>query len=281
MRAGGAGRPALVMLRVMSDHVPAPRSTGTPLHDLEVGVLTKGKPTLGMVLGNLLMQDIERLHILIVDTSDSPVINREDVLFALKLAQDRRIRCDYQRSRDKQRNFSVGRLALLEQLTGPHTCFMDDDVVLPSSSLTRMAEQALTEQDYGYIAPVCVNAGSSHGFLAERPHYTPGGIFHQDAVVREILLEYYQTTVDVLDAQRSNDKVWELAFLTELFPALGRACHVQVDNVSYHLDYHRGVRWDLMEQKLLWSSQRKVEELVFKHTGRQVSLATPEGALPH
>jgi hypothetical protein len=265
----------------MSDPLPAPPGAATALHDLEVGVLTKGKPTLGMVLANLLMQDIERLRILIVDTSETPVINREDVLFALKLAQDRRIRCDYQRSRDKQRNFTVGRLALLEQLTGPHTCFMDDDVVLPSSSLTRMAQQALAEQDYGYIAPVCVNAGSSHGFLAERPHYTPGGIFHQDGLVRSILLEYYQTTVDVLDEQRTDDRVWELAFLTELFPALGRACHVQIDNVSYHLDYHRGVRWDLMEQKLLWASQRKVEELIQKHTGRHVHLATLEGALQH
>jgi hypothetical protein len=265
----------------MSDPDQVPGSSATTPYDLEVGILTKGKPTLGMVLANLLMQDLERLHILIVDTSESPVINREDVLFALKLAQDRRIRCDYQRSRDKQRNFSVGRLALLEQLTGPHTCFMDDDVVLPSSSLNRMVQQAFAEQVYGYIAPVCVNAGTSHGFLAERPHYTPGGIFYQDALVRGVLLEYYQTTVDVLDAQRSDDKVWELAFLTELFPALGRACQVQVDNVSYHLDYHRGVRYDLMEQKLLWSSQRKVEELVLKHTGRQVRLDTPAGALQH
>ena len=254
---------------------------GGSRYDLEVGILTKGKPTLAMVLANLLMQDIERLRILIVDTSDSPVINREDVLFALKLAQDRRIRCDYERSRDKQRNFTVGRLALLEQLTGPHTCFMDDDVVLPSASLTRMVRQALAERSYGYIAPVCVNAGTSHGFLAGRPHYTPGGIFYQDQLVRSILLDYYQTTVDVLDAKRTDEKVWELAFLTELFPALQRACYVQTDNVSYHLDYHRGVRWDLMEQKLLWSSQRKVEELVLRHTDKVVRLGDSEKALQH
>lgn len=256
-----------------------------PAHDpdqeIQVGILTKGKPTLGMVLANLLLQDLQGLRILIVDTSDSPVINREDVLFALKLAQDRHIRCDYQRSRDKQRNFSVGRQALLEQLTGPHTCFMDDDVVLPSSSLTRMASRAFELRSYGYVAPTCVNAGSSHGFLSGRPHYSPGGIFFQDDLVRQILLEYYATSVDVLDAQRSGQKVWELAFLTELFPALDRVCEVQADNVSYHLDYHRGVRWDLMEQRLLWASQRKVEELVKRFTGRVVVLAADSEVEPH
>ena len=255
----------------MTDHTqPAP---GAAPRQIEVGILTKGKPTLAMVMANLLMQDREGLRILIVDTSDSPVINREDVLFALKLAQDRRIPCEYRRSRDKQRNFSVGRLALLEQMTGPHVCFMDDDVVLPSASLERMAAQAFASETYGYIAPTCVNAGVSRGFLSGRTHYSPGGIFHQDGVVRAILHEYYTTTVDVLDAQKAADKVWELAFLTELFPALGRPCEVQADNVSYHLDYHRGVRWDLMEQKLLWTSRHKVEQLVERVTGRPAVMA--------
>jgi hypothetical protein len=248
---------------------------------IEVGILTKGKASLGMVLGNLLMQDLDGLRIVIVDTSDQPVINREDVLFALKLSQDRRIRCDYQRSRDKERNFSVGRLALLEQLTGPHVCFMDDDVVMPSSSLAHMAERAASLGTFGYIAPTCVNAGASRGFLSGRPHYSPGGIFCQDDTIRSILVEYYSTTADVLDARRTSDKVWELAFLTELFPALGRHCEVQRDNVSYHLDYHRGVRWDLMEQKLLWSSQQKVVELVQKYTGQRVVFADPSEVTPH
>lgn len=263
----------------MTDNSPPPAARSP--QQIEVGILTKGKASLGMVLANLLMQDLEGLRILIVDTSDSPVINREDVLFALKLSQDRRIRCDYQRSRDKQRNFTVGRLALLEQLSGPHTCFMDDDVVMPSSSLARMAEQAFANGGYGYIAPTCVNAGVSRGFLAGRPHYSPGGIFYQDQLVRRILLEYYATTVDVLDAQRAPQKVWELAFLTELFPALGRSCQVQRDNVSYHLDYHRGVRWELMEQKLLWASQQKVAELVERFTGRRVAFAEQSPIEPH
>lgn len=253
----------------------------SPAHRIEVGILTKGKPTLAMVLANLLMQDLDALRILIVDTSDNPVINREDVLFALKLAQDRKITCDYLRSRDKQRNFSVGRLALLDQLRGPHVCFMDDDVVLPSASLARMAASAFESGTYGYIAPTCVNAGVSRGFLAGRTHYSPGGIFHLDAVVRSVLHEYYSTTIDVLDGQKSPDKVWELAFLTELFPALGRPGEVQADNVSYHLDYHRGVRWELMEQKLLWSSRRKVAELVERVTGRPARLSAEPEPAPH
>ena len=64
-------------------------------------------------------------------------------------------------------------------------------------------------------------------------------------------------------------------------PALGRSFQVQSDNVSYHLDYHRGVRWELMEQTLLWASQRKVERLVQQFTGRQVTLSAPIEALPH
>jgi hypothetical protein len=84
-------------------------------------------------------------------------------------------------------------------------------------------------------------------------------------VVRAILLDYYETTVDVLDAQPAEDKVWELAFLTELFPALDRPCFVQDDNVSYHLDYHERVRWELMEQRLLRQSQQKLAHLLRRH----------------
>jgi hypothetical protein len=251
-----------------------PGPDGGPVQEIQVVILTKGKPTLGMVLANLLMQDLTNLRITIVDTSDSSVIQREDVLFALKLAQDRRIPCEYERSRDKQRNFSVGRLTLLERLKGPHVCFMDDDVVMPSSSLRGMADFAFTTGVYGYIAPMCVNAGTSRGFLSTRAHYSPGGIFHQDEIVRAILSEYYRTTVDVLDTQKSPSKVWELAFLSELFPALGRACAVQQGNISYHLDYHRGTRWDLMEEKLLWASQQKVNELVAKHAGHRPAMSS-------
>jgi hypothetical protein len=237
------------------------------LHEdlIEVGILTKGKPTLAMVLANLLLADGPPISIVIVDTSETPVIERDDVLFALKLAQDRKISCEYQRSRERSRAFTMGRLQLLDHLHGPYTCYMDDDVVISAGSFTRITEFARRHPDFGYIAPNCVNAGATRGFLSGKDHYSPGGVFRQDALVRDILLDYYQSTVDVLDTQNAAEKVWELAFLTELFPALGRPCFVQQDNVSYHLDYHERVRWELMEQRLLQSSRQKLNQLLARH----------------
>ena len=233
---------------------------------IDVGVLTKGKPTLAMTLVTLLLQERVRLRLRVVDTADNPVIKQDDVLFALKLAQDRGVACEYEYSKERQRAFSVGRLRLLEALDGPHVCYVDDDVVLPSSALASLAASARRLGVYGYVAPLCVNAGASRGFLADRPHYSPGGLFHQDALVRSILLDYYSSTVDVLDAKGSaSEKVWELAFLTELFRALGRVTVVQTDCVTYHLDYHRGMRWELTEEALLARSRAKVDELVAKH----------------
>src|SRR5262245_3324952 len=144
---------------------------------IDIGILTKGKPTLGMTLATLLLQEEVPLRIWIVDTAEQPVIKRDDVLFALKLAQDRGIRCEYEYSKERQRAFSVGRLKLLESLTGRHVSFLDDDIVLPSSALGRLYREAKVSGTYGYIAPVCVNAGASRGFLADRPHYSPGGLF--------------------------------------------------------------------------------------------------------
>jgi hypothetical protein len=232
---------------------------------IEVGILTKGKPTLAMVLTNLLLAEGPPISIVIVDTAETPVIERDDVLFALKLAQDRKISCEYQRSREKQRAFTAGRLQLLENLKGPYTCYMDDDVVSAAGSFMRLMELAQRNPDFGYIAPRCVNAGATRGFLAGKEHYSPGGVFRQDDLVRAILLDYYQSTVDVLDTQAAPEKVWELAFLTELFPALGRPCWVQEDNVSYHLDYHERVRWELMEQRLLRNSKQALNELIARH----------------
>jgi hypothetical protein len=238
---------------------------------IDVGILTKGKPTLGMTLATLLLQENVRLRVRLVDTADKPVIKRDDVLFALKLAQDRGVICEYEYSKERQRAFSDGRLRLLESMTGPHTCFLDDDIVLPSSTFATLAATAFQAGAYGYIAPVCLNAGAARGFLADRPHYSPGGLFHQDALVRAILRDYYATTVDVLDARSSHEKVWELAFLSELFPALGRETLVLPNAISYHLDYHRGMRWELTEEKLLERSRAKVEELIAKHRAALMS----------
>src|SRR5436309_737946 len=80
---------------------------------------------------------------------------------------------------DRQRACSGGRLKLLESLKGPLLAFMDDDIVLASmaamASLARRAAELGPR--LGWVAPFCVNAGGARGFLKDRPHYSPGGIF--------------------------------------------------------------------------------------------------------
>jgi len=243
-------------------------SADAPLVDaplLEIGILTIGKPTLAMALSSLLLQDERRLRIHIVDTAATPIIDRTEVQSALRLAADRQITCSYEHLHDARRAFSLGRLALLEALKGPNVCFMDDDVVMPSGAVTAILKYVEEHQQYGWLAPYCKNAGTVRTALAGRPHYSPGGVFCQDKLVRNILLDYYETTVDVLDKQSAKDKVWEIAFLTELFPLLGRETYVQMDNVIYHLDYQERPNWDLLREDLVRNSRRKAEELVAKY----------------
>ena len=232
---------------------------------LEIGILTIGKPTLAMALSSLLLQDERRIRIHIVDTAPAPIINRPEVQSALRLAADREIVCTYEHLHDEQRAFSLGRMALLETLTGSNICFMDDDVVMPSQALTMILDYVEQHPGYGWLAPYCKNVATVRTALAGREHYSPGGVFRQDKLVRNILLEYYETTVDVLDRQRSPNKVWEIAFLTELFPILGRETHVQRDNIIYHLDYQERPNWDLLEENLVRASRKKAQELTEKY----------------
>src|SRR5579859_6708987 len=174
----------------------------SPGPTIQVGILTKGRPMLATVIANMVLQDEYPLEIFIVDTGDQPAIRRVDVVSVLRLAQDRGVRCEYELHRDRQRAFSGGRLKLLESLNGPLLAFMDDDIVLASmaaiASLARRAAELGPR--LGWVAPYCVNAGSARGFLKDTPHYSPGGIFAQDEVVRNMLLEYYNNNSDVLDA---------------------------------------------------------------------------------
>jgi hypothetical protein len=238
--------------------------TPTPI---QVGILTKGRPMLATVIANLLLQEDHPIEIFIVDTGDQPSIKREDVMSVLRLAQDRHVRCEYELHRDRQRAFSSGRLKLLENLDGPLIAFMDDDIVLAGTTAIAALATRATElgSGLGWVAPYCVNAGSARGFLKDRPHYSPGGIFGQDEIVRSILREYYNNNTDVLDARGPRERVWELEFLTELFPLLGRTTEVQTDTVSYHLDYGGGTRWDLMEEALLATTRRELNRLVAKY----------------
>jgi hypothetical protein len=59
-----------------------------------------------------------------------------------------------------------------------------------------------------------------------------------------------------------------VAFLTEVFPLLGRPCYTQPDNVIYHLDYHENANWNLLRTDLVAASRAKAQELVLKHAGR-------------
>jgi glycosyltransferase involved in cell wall biosynthesis len=237
------------------------------LAEVEIGILTRGKPTLGMTLSSLLLQEVRDIRIFIVDTAEKPVINRDDVAFSLRLAMDRDIPCNYEYLREKNRAFSAGRLRILEALKGRHLCFMDDDIVIASSTLARLLEAANSSQDYGFIAPACEHSVFPHDFRSETPLYATGALICQDEVVRGILMEYYRTSVDVLDKARSRDKVWEPAFLTRLFPALGRSCVVQEDNLVYHLDYREPKNWDALQEQIFGRSARMAEELTLRRPG--------------
>ena len=240
----------------------------TPINEtLEIGILTIGKPTLAMALSSLLLQDEKRIRIHIVDTAPSPIINRAEMQFALRLAADREITCTYEHLQDEKRAFSLGKRALMETLMGQNVCFMDDDVVMPSQALTRMLGFITAHPRYGWLAPFCKNVATRRTALAGREHYSPGGVFRQDKIVRNILLEYYETTVDVLDRQAAKQKVWEIAFLTELFPLLNRSIQVQGDNVIYHLDYNERPNWDLLQENLVHNSREAAEKLVAKYKG--------------
>ena len=218
--------------------------TFAPDQPVQVGILTEGKATLAMVLVGLVLQESVPLDIYIVDTAENAVIKRDDVVFAMRLASDRGVYCGYEHIRERNRKFSVGRLRLLDELSGPLVSFMDDDIVLAPSATHNLYEAARRAGVFGFLSPICKNWGDADSPLPGRPHYSPGGIIYQDPIVRRVLREYYETTTDVLDARGAPDRLWEKAFLSELFPALGRGSEVRADCVSYHLDYReRPVRY--------------------------------------
>ena len=232
----------------MNDSIhPSPAGSDAPLapdRPVQVGILTEGKSTLAMVLVGLVLQESVPMDIYIVDTAESAVIKRDDVVFAMRLASDRGVYCGYEHIRERNRKFSVGRLRLLDELSGPLISFMDDDIVLAPSASFNLYERARQSGAFGFLSPICKNWGDADSPLPGRPHYSPGGLIYQDPLVRRVLREYYQTTTDVLDARGGPDRLWEKAFLSELFPALGRDSEVRQDCVSYHLDYReRPVRY--------------------------------------
>ncbi len=229
--------------------------------EIEIGILTRGKPTLAMTLTSLLLQQVQDIRVYIVDTSDTPIIHRDDVAFALRLAFERRIPCNYEYLKEKDRAFSMGRLRILEALKGRNLCFMDDDIVLLPDTLARLLEAINESPSYGFVAPFCQHSPFPPGYSADVPLYSPGAIFCQDEAVREILVDYYQRCVDVLDRKRSSGKVWEPAFLSRLFPLLGRPSVIQSDNVVYHLDYREPRNWDAYQEQVVARSEEMARQL--------------------
>src|SRR4051794_8141793 len=120
----------------MADETASPlTSTGVdpglpPDEPVQVGILTEGKSTLAMVLVGLVLQESVPLEISIVDTADDAVIKRDDVVFAMRLAFDRGVHCGYERIKERNRKFSVGRLRPLDEMNRPPLLFMGDDIRL-------------------------------------------------------------------------------------------------------------------------------------------------------
>lgn len=215
-----------------------------------------------MVLTSLLLQESLTVRIHVVDTSARPVINRDDVRFALRLAGDRRILCHYDFAGESDLAFSSGKARLIRALPGRHLCLMDDDVVMPSVALKNLVATAHNQGTYGYISPICKNSPNIDASPANRPQYSPGSLIYQDELVHRILLEYYDTTVDVLDQRKTDQKVWETAFLTALFEVLDRPCLRREDTTTYHLDYKEDVHWIDEERTVIARSRLAARTLV-------------------
>jgi hypothetical protein len=266
-----------VVVTLIENHTGVTLGTdgAEPNVDIEIGIVTKGKPTLGMVLTSLLLQEAVRLRIHVVDTSSRPVITRDDVRFALRLAGDRGIRCSYEFIGESRRAFSTGKARIIRELCGPHLCLCDDDVVLPSIALARLVDAAQQSGVYGYICPVCVNAPNIAGDWSQRAPCTPGSLIYQDELVHQILLDYYESTTDVLDQEPVEEKVWEPAFLTTLFESLNRPAIRQTDTVIYHLDYHEGPYWIEEERTVIARSKNVARDLAHRTSNTLTSPAVP------
>ena len=240
---------------------------------LQVGILTRGKPTLGMVLVSLLLQEAIPLRIHMVDTARRAVIERDDVRFALRLASERNIRSTYERLNSRDRAFTDGKLALIRELPGQYICLIDDDIVMPSSTLADLWATAQSFSEFGFIASSLRNSPQAQSPNLVGLQYSPGSVIFQDETVRSILIEYYRNTVDVLDNRRSMTKVWEIAFLTGMFNGLRRPCIDRSEVVSYHLDYQASPVWHDDEQALVNRSIGLAQQLITNHRSSEDLLA--------
>jgi hypothetical protein len=118
-------------------------------------------------------------------------------------------------------------------------------MTLTASVVSRLLGAALRHPAYGCVNPTCWKATVPLGNDAATQRYTPGGLLHLDETVRRLLTSYYAETVDVIDAVKSTQRVWEVAFLGEVLAQLGRPSLAAPEAVIYHLDYHELNNWSL------------------------------------
>jgi hypothetical protein len=138
---------------------------------------------------------------------------------------------------------------------------VDDDIVLPPRSFMALMDWSRERQEFGFVSPVCKNYGDAENPLPGRPHYSPGGLIWQDSTVRGILLDYYESSVDVLDAKGPSTRLWEKAFLSELFPSLGREAVVLEECSSYHLDYKERPLRHSVDERVVNASVSRAREM--------------------
>jgi len=113
--------------------------------------------------------------------------------------------------------------------------FMDDDIVLSLHRWKGCSRQSVETLATALWRPIA-STPPSHLVLVGRSTIYAGAIFSQD----ETVARFSWTTTAMggcARPKRSSEKVWEPAFLSRLFPALGRRSLIQSDNVVYHLDY--------------------------------------------
>ena len=211
---------------------------------VQIGILTEGKATLAMVIVGLVLQESVPLDIYIVDTAESAVIKRDDVVFAMRLASDRGVYCGYEHIRERNRRFSVGRLRLLDELTGTLISFMDDDIVLAPSATHNLYERARKSDTFGFLSPVCKNWGDADSPLPGRPHYSPGGIIYQDPLVRRVLRSTTATRRTSWTRGAARIGSGRRRSSQSCSRRWARLSEVRQDCLSYHLDYReRPVRY--------------------------------------
>ncbi|HEY4542993.1 MAG TPA: glycosyltransferase family A protein [Noviherbaspirillum sp.] len=132
---------------------------------IDVLIPTCNRPAgLAVTLTALLGQTRRDLRIVISDQSDEPVCKRPEVQAVLRVLRAHGI--EVESWRRVRRGMAEQRAFLFSRVRAPACLFLDDDVILESDAIARMAE-ALAEQQCGFVG------SALHGLSFiddERPH---------------------------------------------------------------------------------------------------------------